>query len=338
MPNGSLNEIIKYEREKRQVEGWTPTKKLINIFGIASIMSYLHKNKVIHRDLKPANVLENEYLFPKIADFGLSKINHDKSSITQESTKGIKGTIVYMAPEIITDCKYSEASDVYAYAFIVYEMVTLEQPFKNKIGVIQVMDAVKNGVRPDIKNTVPKCYQDLITKCWSQDPNQRPTFNEIVQILKTNDDFITDGVDKNEFNDYIRIVNAGSSPIDPFKRFKRITISDSIHINVPKSTSISKSYSTILNELKNHPEFNELNKDTKDMFEKAFRNQRSNNEVLKFTVEDIIKLFANESLDSPNFIKILNLFSTVIFELNSSNVIFKELLINFLIWWIRMHH
>lgn len=74
--NGSLNDIIELERQSLSPQMWNDTKKLINIFGIASAMSYLHKHEIIHRDLKPANILEDDYLFPKIADFGLSKMMH----------------------------------------------------------------------------------------------------------------------------------------------------------------------------------------------------------------------------------------------------------------------
>ena len=44
-------------------------------------MSYLHSHNIIHRDLKTGNILEDDYLFPKIADFGLSKIYHQDEEI-----------------------------------------------------------------------------------------------------------------------------------------------------------------------------------------------------------------------------------------------------------------
>ena len=72
-PNGSLDKILKLGQGSG-IEYWNETKKLCNIFGIASSMLYLHSNDIIHRDLKPANILEDEHLFPLISDFGLSKI------------------------------------------------------------------------------------------------------------------------------------------------------------------------------------------------------------------------------------------------------------------------
>ena len=91
-------EIIELERKSIPPKTWTDTKKLINVYGIASAMSYLHSHNIIHRDLKPANILEDDNFFPKIADFGLSKIYHQNK--TTESTVGFKGTPIYNAPEI----------------------------------------------------------------------------------------------------------------------------------------------------------------------------------------------------------------------------------------------
>mgnify|MGYP002475563353 CR=1 FL=1 len=68
---------------------WNDTKKLINLYEIASAMSFLHENDYIHRDLKPDNIFEDEYLYPRIGDFGLGK-HISKEKCSTQSLFGFK--------------------------------------------------------------------------------------------------------------------------------------------------------------------------------------------------------------------------------------------------------
>ena len=56
---------------------------------------------------------------------------------------------------------------------------------------------------PTDENKIPECYQELIERCWCDDPKERPTFKDIVFTLKNNEEFIIDGVDKDEFLKYV---------------------------------------------------------------------------------------------------------------------------------------
>lgn len=174
LKNGSLDDIIELERMNTGIFDWNDTKKLINIFGISSGLAYLHSLNIIHRDLKPANILLDDYLFPKISDFGLSK----QINLENQQNSGFKGTYAYTAPEVF-EGKYSKAGDVYAFALIVYEIITNEIIY-NKLNQYQIMIQVRKGLRPTFKYTIPYCYKKLITDCWNEDPSKRPTFDEIV--------------------------------------------------------------------------------------------------------------------------------------------------------------
>ena len=213
--NGSLRDIIELENSGLSPKNWDNTKKLINIYGIACGMSYLHSHNVIHRDLKLDNILVDDYLHPKISDFGLSKILDFLSiSLNVQSQKGLKGTPLYMAPEILTDEKYSKAGDVYAFAYIVYELMTGEIPFKNFTNLQLMKKVVNQGTRPEFKDDIPDCYRELIESCWSQIPEERPSFETIVETLKTTDDFITDGIDDSEFYDYVDYIDECQTTFD----------------------------------------------------------------------------------------------------------------------------
>lgn len=127
--NGSLENVLELERHGLSPSNWNDTKKLIIIYGIASGISYLHEHDIIHRDLKPDNILLNEYLLPKISDFGLSKVtDEDVKGINYKSKIEIKGTPVFLAPETWSNYEFTKASDVYAYGLIIYEIITGEIP------------------------------------------------------------------------------------------------------------------------------------------------------------------------------------------------------------------
>ncbi|KAK8886661.1 Actin- protein 3 [Tritrichomonas musculus] len=214
-PNGTLREIIKLELSGLAPKGWDDTRKLINIYGIAVGLQYLHENEVIHRDLKPENILMDEYLFPKIADFGLSKLtNSINQSVNIQSQMGYKGTPLYMSPEILIEEEYSKEGDVYAFAIMTYEILTGKTPFMG-LSLGQLIKKVAiNAERPELTSDISPPYQELLQNCWSQNQSERPKFEDIVEALKTNQDFIADTIDESEYYNYIDYIEEHKSSFD----------------------------------------------------------------------------------------------------------------------------
>jgi hypothetical protein len=84
---------------------------------ILECVEFLHKRNIIHRDLKPENILITDGRngrFIKIGDFGLS-VKHE--FINQSHTED-RGTVKYMAPEVIRSRKYNMKADVYSLGLI----------------------------------------------------------------------------------------------------------------------------------------------------------------------------------------------------------------------------
>lgn len=91
-------------------------------------------------------------------------------------------------------------------------MITLEEPFEGFTLQTFYSKVVMDGYRPEFKNSVPYCYQNLIKSCWSGKTKDRPVFKDIVDELKYNEEFITDDVNKDEYLNYIdSIENFNSS-------------------------------------------------------------------------------------------------------------------------------
>lgn len=202
--NPILSEIINAEKTGKPVPGWNNTKKLITIYGIASGILYLHKHNLIHRDIKPSKILMDDQLLPKIRGFNLLINCEDKAR-----EKQIKGTPEYMAPEILTREPSTKAMDVYSFGMIMYELITLKKPFEDihNPNVIQVLQRVKQGRMPSFDDSTPDSYRNLIQRCWAENPEERPTFDEIVRSLRTDKAFLIDGVDKEEYMNYIRFLD-----------------------------------------------------------------------------------------------------------------------------------
>ena len=201
--NESLEKVLCLERQCCSIPEWNNTKKFINIYGIASAMKYIHSKNIIHRDLKPGNIILDEYLYPKMADFGFAK---DISQKLENINSNVLGTPAYISPEIYNKNKHGKESDVYAFSITLYEIITNEKPFAN-LNRFQIMHEItSNNYRPPFNKKIPECYKKLIESCWAEKPEERPTFDEILEKLKTDKNFMFEDVDLDEFLLYTELI------------------------------------------------------------------------------------------------------------------------------------
>ncbi|KAK8835934.1 hypothetical protein M9Y10_040315 [Tritrichomonas musculus] len=195
---GSLKNILNLEQQGISPIDWDDTKKLINIYGIASGMSYLHSHGIVHRILNPLNIFEDENFYPKIYNFVFS--SHRFEKISQKKLFSNVEDNIYLAPEILQGNYHYDKSDIYSFGMIVYLIISGKKPSAE----INDLHSIIAGSRPNMTSDIPKCYSKLISKCWSQDPSKRPSFNQIINELKNNLGFITDSIDRDEFIEYVK--------------------------------------------------------------------------------------------------------------------------------------
>jgi len=160
---------------------------------VALGMQYLYARGVEHRDLKTLNVLLDEARRRcKVTDFGLSKSNDLNTAATTMATQqggGAKGTPAYMAPELLGSNTFTEKTDVYAFAILIWEVLDGGVPWPG-INPMQIgMKVLVQKARPPVPEDAPPDLVALMTRCWADDPAARPTFDACRSWLAEQDAF-----------------------------------------------------------------------------------------------------------------------------------------------------
>jgi len=180
-----------YERKSLHhlfyLEKTTLTKQLYYLLlkDIVEGLIYLHNNgnqPILHLDLKPKNILIDGVGEPRaiIADFGLSRIQNQTKLSLKKGTPG--GTYPYMSPEIVQGAPSSK-SDIYSMGIIMWEMAHKEIPYC-KLSSINILDKVKEGLRPQWNPSFPVKLKEISELCWMTDPSGRPDANQLLTLVE----------------------------------------------------------------------------------------------------------------------------------------------------------
>lgn len=216
MKNGALDKMLEKEAKGKAPANWTSTKKQICILGVAAAMRYLHRRNLMHRDLKPANVLLDDNLYPKVCDFGFARASLNLNQVTQRV-----GSPIFMAPEILHGADdYGPKVDVYSFAILAYQVCTGKMPYaeffrihRNPTFVQLATYVYDQGKRPTFDDChINNDFKTLIEQCWKHNPEDRPTFDQIYDLLT--DDLslvINEEVDLPELHSYIDLIQDAST-------------------------------------------------------------------------------------------------------------------------------
>ena len=184
MKNGDIDGIMKdyIQTNGQNNKKINPTIRSKIIFGIATIMKSLHKNGFLHRNLTTSHILLDEDFEPKISFSYFSLFFKEK----ENQLRLFKGSLYFMAPELMTNINYGYPVDVYSYSIILYRMFSNSLKFSEGFALnrFAFLKNILNSKRLKRPQNIPDNFWELIQKCWNDDPDERPTFSEITEILK----------------------------------------------------------------------------------------------------------------------------------------------------------
>ncbi|KND00975.1 STE/STE11/BCK1 protein [Spizellomyces punctatus DAOM BR117] len=142
-------------------------------------LEYLHERSIIHRDIKGGNVLLDENGVAKISDFGISKKNEYKMAYRFNSRMSMQGSVHWMAPEVIKAKGYSAKVDIWSLGCLILEMFTGYNPWR-QLDELQTMWRLGRENTPPLPEWLSPQAQNLLEKCFTIDPDQRPTATDLL--------------------------------------------------------------------------------------------------------------------------------------------------------------
>jgi len=151
-------------------------------------LTYLYtKHHIMHRDIKPSNILVNSMGQIKLCDFGVS------GELVNSVADTFVGTSTYMAPERIQGQKYTVKSDVWSFGLSIMELAIGKFPFDasehlsdgdgQPAGILDLLQQIVYEPAPKLPKSeaFPPILEDMIQKCMSKSPEERPTPQELYE-------------------------------------------------------------------------------------------------------------------------------------------------------------
>lgn len=179
MANGSLLEYVK--NNKAKIDSRT---MLLWSLQIAKGMAYLEGRRLVHRDLAARNVLVSSPPSKvKIADFGLAKLLSNDSNEYKQAAGG-KMPFKWLAIECLRERKFTTKSDVWAFGVTIWEITSFGcRPFEG-VSARDLPDRLEAGERLTQPECVTKPLFVKLISCWAYNPQDRPSFAELVQVFQ----------------------------------------------------------------------------------------------------------------------------------------------------------
>ncbi|XP_034019939.1 tyrosine-protein kinase Mer [Thalassophryne amazonica] len=182
MKHGDLRRFLIATRYG-DVPMFVPHQSLLRfMIDISTGMDYLSSRGFLHRDLAARNCMLGDDLRVCVADFGLSKKIYSSNYYRQKVA--IRVPVKWMAIESLSESLYTTKSDVWSFGVTMWEIVSRGRTPYPGVHNHELLDLLLSGYRLKLPEDCDLKLYEVMHTCWDQDPNQRPGFRELGEMLK----------------------------------------------------------------------------------------------------------------------------------------------------------
>ncbi|CAN6178871.1 unnamed protein product [Urochloa humidicola] len=180
---GELFEVLEDDKCLPEEQVQAIAKQLVKA------LYYLHSNRIIHRDMKPQNILIGKGSIVKLCDFGFARAMSANTVVL----RSIKGTPLYMAPELVREQPYNHTADLWSLGVILYELFVGQPPFYTNSVYALIRHIVKDPVKyPD---NMSANFKSFLKGLLNKVPQNRLTWPALLEHPFVKDDSMESSVD-----------------------------------------------------------------------------------------------------------------------------------------------